>query len=67
MLVITVTSMLHSLLAACILALYPHSGVLFLTRPGLSEVVAEMVLLVQLERVAEAFPPDYLLHLEAVG
>ena len=67
MLVIAVTSVLCALLVACVAALYPHSGVLFPTRPGHSEMVAEMVLLVQLERVAEAFPPDRLLHLEAVG
>ena len=48
--------MLCALLVACVAALYPHSGVLFPTRLGHHEVLAEMVWLVQLERVAEAFP-----------
>lgn len=56
-LIVTVTSMLHALLVACIAALYPHSGILFPKRPGHGDVVAEMVLFVQLERVTEAFPP----------
>lgn len=68
MLVITIAAMLlRPLLVASIVALYPYSGVLFPPRPGHSEVVAEVVWLIQVERVAEAFPPGHLLCLEAVG
>lgn len=59
--------MLCALLVACITALYLHSGVLFPARLIYCEVVAEIALLVQLERIAGAFPPDHLLLLEAVG